>query len=590
MALYHFSAQIISRAKGQSACAAAAYRSGEKITNEYDGITHDYRKKQNVERAVVLLPVNAPAEYADREKLWNAVELNEKQKNAQLAREFEFALPRELPSEERERIALEFIQENLVYEGMIVDVSFHNPVKTNSKKQPIDAEGNPTKDPQKYIYENPHCHAMTPQRPMDKSGKWMPKRQKVYICRKGDEERSFLATELKKHPEWEKLYHYRDKSGESTWQTKTYVETHTDDGYSLINRYPKSEVSMNPVVEKWNSTEFLLALREKWAQKVNETFEALGMDERIDHRSYKEQGLELIPTIHEGKAITIAEKRFKEEYERKVAKGEEAVQQHTEIRDLNNAIREHNTEIRIIMDMKKLRKQMEAIIAPVRERMEAVEQTVAEKLERLRTEIISLTIKIKKAVDLKDKVDEKIVSNEAYIKELAPVRIEKIEERQLERKALKKKLEASTVLFTGKKKYELTERMEILDSEIIFLKENRKYADDAQKELNHLRDYSITTGSKIKQMTKWRDEKEKEYALTENLVSKKEITSVNEERLSLRSVIEQNYYQANGFYEFKDVSEKVDKKLGCTISDLSQNVSLKPTKEVFSSSINTYIN
>ena len=146
MALYHFSAQIISRSNGQSACAAAAYRSGEKIENEYDGITHDYRLKQNVEDAIVLLPENAPADFADRSKLWNSVEQNEKQANAQLSREIEFSLPRELPPEVRKQIALEFIQEQFADQGMVADVCFHNPPKMNSKKQPIDVYGNPTSD------------------------------------------------------------------------------------------------------------------------------------------------------------------------------------------------------------------------------------------------------------------------------------------------------------------------------------------------------------------------------------------------------------------------------------------------------------
>jgi len=211
--LYHFAAKIISRAKGQSICAAAAYRSGEKIENDYDGITHDYRRKENVERSMVILPDNAPADFANREKLWNTVEQNEKQANAQLGRELELSLPRELPREDREQIALEFVQEYLVSNGMIADVSFHNPPKMNSRKQPIDMEGNIVTDPKQFIYNNPHVHIIMPMRSMDGSGKWESKKQKVYICEKDGVQRRFTPAELKNASGWEKQYNYVDQSG-----------------------------------------------------------------------------------------------------------------------------------------------------------------------------------------------------------------------------------------------------------------------------------------------------------------------------------------------------------------------------------------
>lgn len=100
MAIYHCSIKIISRGKGKSAVAAAAYRSGEALTNEYDGITHDYTRKGGIVHTEILLPDNAPAAYADRSVLWNAVEKAEKAKNAQLAREIEIALPHELTREQ----------------------------------------------------------------------------------------------------------------------------------------------------------------------------------------------------------------------------------------------------------------------------------------------------------------------------------------------------------------------------------------------------------------------------------------------------------------------------------------------------------
>ena len=87
---------------------AAAYRAGEKIINAYDGITHDYTRKGGVVHTEILLPDHAPAEYADRAVLWNAVEKIEKQENSQLARDIEVSLPRELSMEQNISLAHRF--------------------------------------------------------------------------------------------------------------------------------------------------------------------------------------------------------------------------------------------------------------------------------------------------------------------------------------------------------------------------------------------------------------------------------------------------------------------------------------------------
>ena len=97
MAIFHCSIKIVSRGKGKSAVGAAAYRSGEKFKNEYDGETHDYTRKGGIAFTGILLPTHAPLEYADRCTLWNAVERVERAKNAQLARDIEVAIPKEIP-------------------------------------------------------------------------------------------------------------------------------------------------------------------------------------------------------------------------------------------------------------------------------------------------------------------------------------------------------------------------------------------------------------------------------------------------------------------------------------------------------------
>ena len=118
MAIYHCSIKVISRGKGKSAVAAAAYRAGEKITNEFDGMTHDYTHKGGVVCTDILLPPQAPAEYQDRATLWNAVEKAERGKKAQLAYSFDIALQNEFSLEENIALARQFISEQLAGQNL----------------------------------------------------------------------------------------------------------------------------------------------------------------------------------------------------------------------------------------------------------------------------------------------------------------------------------------------------------------------------------------------------------------------------------------------------------------------------------------
>ncbi len=161
MAIYHYSIKIISRGKGKSAVAAAAYRAGEKITNEFDGMTHDYTHKGGVVHTEILLPDHAPAGYADREVLWNEVEKIEKAKNAQLACEIEIALPRERTREQSISLVRGYVKRHFVAAGMCADVCLH------------DTGGG-----------NPHAHIMLTMRPFDEGGEWGAKQKKEYILDK----------------------------------------------------------------------------------------------------------------------------------------------------------------------------------------------------------------------------------------------------------------------------------------------------------------------------------------------------------------------------------------------------------------------
>ena len=146
MAIYHLSMQIISRSKGQSAVAAAAYRSGEKLIDERTGETKFY--KRNVQPdTMILAPVNSPSWVTDREKLWNEVEKMEKRKDSQLAREMNIALPRELSKNQQKGLIRSFVQEQFVDKGMIADIAIHRD-----------------------DVNNPHAHIMLTMRTIDEKG------------------------------------------------------------------------------------------------------------------------------------------------------------------------------------------------------------------------------------------------------------------------------------------------------------------------------------------------------------------------------------------------------------------------------------
>ena len=222
MAIYHFSNQILSRRKQQNTVAAAAYRSGERLVDERTNECKFYHRSVPP-ITHILAPSHAPQWVYNRQQLWNEVEKKEKQWNAQLAREINVALPKELSHAEQEALALEFCQEVFVKDGMVADLSIHR--------------DNP---------DNPHFHVMLTIRPFHKDGTWGNKQVKVKEMING------------------KL------------QVKAI---HTTD---------------------WNTKEKLLYWREQWAQYANRYLEKNGVIDRITHLSNKDQGLETLPTIHEG--------------------------------------------------------------------------------------------------------------------------------------------------------------------------------------------------------------------------------------------------------------------------------------------------
>jgi len=151
MAIYHFSAKVISRAVGSSALAAAAYRSASRLHDQRLDRHHDFSNKAGVVHSEVMLPDGAPEHLSDRERLWNAVEAAEVRKDAQLAREIEFALPRELSAEAGIELAREFVARKFVAAGMVADLNVHRDIGANGEPKP-------------------HAHVMLTMRAVDENG------------------------------------------------------------------------------------------------------------------------------------------------------------------------------------------------------------------------------------------------------------------------------------------------------------------------------------------------------------------------------------------------------------------------------------
>ena len=244
MADYHFHVQRVKRSAGKSVIAAAAYRAGEKLKDDYYGLIHDYSKKEVV-KSGIFLPSHAPPRLQDRETLWNEVEKVEKHPAAQLAYSFDFSLQNEFTMEENIELAERFIKEQFVDRGMICDYAIHNPHRDGD-------------------VPNPHVHVLCPIRPLNENGEWGNKRRREYEL---DENGKRI----------------RDENGNYVF-TGSYI---TD----------------------WDSPETLEKWRQAWAEYNNRLFEEKKLECRIDHRSFERQGIDQIPTIHEGPAVREMEKR-----------------------------------------------------------------------------------------------------------------------------------------------------------------------------------------------------------------------------------------------------------------------------------------
>lgn len=345
MAIYHCSIKIGSRTKGQSAVAASAYRSGEKLTDKETGLISDYTRKSGIVFSEIALCKNAPSEYSNRETLWNAVHSIEKNKNAQLWREFEVALPKELSRDKQIETVRDFVSK-LTEQGMCIDWALHDK-----------GDG------------NPHAHIMATMRSIEPNGKWSPKSRKVYdLDEKG-----------------ERIFQKVDKTGRK--QYKNHKEDYND----------------------WNAKERVEEWRSAWADCCNVR---LAERERIDHRSFDRQGINQIPTVHEG---FVARKLVKD------GKPSDRVQLNNDIRQKNKkllrvaaALKSVDEEISRLSTLNEASKIHDEVITaenmPVskpKERSKYYLEIDFEQLERLKNSELAFETKTK-SFDMKSN-DEKIL-------------------------------------------------------------------------------------------------------------------------------------------------------------------------------------
>ena len=443
MAIYHLEAKIVSRGAGRSAVAAAAYLSCSRMLNEYDGVQHDYTRKQGLGWRQVFLPPTAPAEWQDRETLWNAVEETETAKDSRLAREFVAALPIELSREEQIQLLQDFIKEQFVADGMCADAAIHDPYPPG---------------------HNPHAHILLTVRPLDEKGKWQYKTEKEYLCVKDGEERGFTAAEFKQAQAdgWEKQYQYK-VGKKKVYMTPSAAQAQ---GYERISKYPKSTKygRQNPITERWNSDEQLVLWRQAWADVTNLHLERTGHEERIDHRSHAERGLLERPTVHEGVVARAMEKKG-------------IISDRCE---LNRQIKADNALLR---ELKAEIKKLAAMIA-------RTVPTIAEGLEKLRSRVLIFCYQLSHIRSGKSHIQKSLAVWKPEL-ECYTGLVQQIKEKSKERKALiteKKELpiyhvkrhKALAVRIT-----ELTEELEELRSEKALLLQKFEYAEDAGAEAFH---------------------------------------------------------------------------------------------------------
>lgn len=281
MAFYSFGRiKICSRTKTKSAIATAAYHSATKIQSEYDGNTFDFTHKSDVGETFIKMPAGVPHSWIDENvsskervsKIWNDVELAHPSSNAQLCRYNYIAFDNTLTYEENLECIDKWIETNCTSKGMGVVYSFHNKPG------------------------NPHVDLMYLMTEYDEHGKPKTRQEKQYLCRDKEGSEKYLnASDFKSSEGFEKVYKYKNEAGEL--KQMTVSEASKESGWERVNKHPVSKTVRR---SGWDSPELANQWRKSWEVILNSKLEEKGFSERVDCRSYEEQGSEKLPTIHVG--------------------------------------------------------------------------------------------------------------------------------------------------------------------------------------------------------------------------------------------------------------------------------------------------
>ena len=499
MAIYHLEAKVVSRGAGRSAVAASAYLSCSRLYNDYDGIQHDYTRKQGLVWQRIFLPEYAPQEWQDRERLWNAVEEVETAKDSRLAREFVVALPIELSREQQIELLQAFIREQFVADGMCGDAAIH------------DTDGH-----------NPHAHILLTVRPLDEQGKWQYKAEKEYLCMKNGEERGFTAAEFRaaQNEGWEKQYPYK------VGKKKVYMTPSAAEAQELIraDKHPKSTRygRQNPISERWNSEEQLVEWRKAWADVTNLYLERAGRAERIDHRSNAARGLDEIPTIHEGVAAQALERKG-------------IISDRCEI---NRQIRADNALLR---ELKAEIKKLAALVV-------RTVPAIAEGLEKLRSRVLIFCYQLSHIRSGKSHIQKSLSVLKPELERYTGL-VQQIKEKSKESKALVAEKKELPIYHVKRHKAltvriaELIEDLEELRSEKALLLQKFEYAEDAGAEEFRKDIATMEAGLKKLETQEQKYSAELDKALTEYAELKAQATEFDpvelyEARRAIRSVQE----------------------------------------------------
>lgn len=349
MACYHCAVKVLTRSAGRSSVQFSAYISGEKMKDERLGESFNHTSKEEVCYTEFRFADRVPEEIRTPEKFWNAVEKFEKSEKAQVCRTWEIALPKELTEDQNILWVNNYVNDLIEKDHMpAVQWAIH------------DKEG------------NPHAHIMAPMRDIDEKGQFKIKTKKEYVL---DEEgqrvpvldQAKLEQYEQNHGHPFSMEQLKGLSAEERQPILDEVQKmRVREGKGAERQWQRVTTEYNP----WNSKEMMVQWRERAATHQNKALKLAQWDERVDHRSYETQGIERIPTIHEG-------------YEaRKMGDKSERVQLNNQIRAINQEYEHQMTLMQTMQNQwQEFLRSLEHVRDQIRERIARIGRNIEQRAD-----------------------------------------------------------------------------------------------------------------------------------------------------------------------------------------------------------------